>query len=143
MIIKLQRRENHDKLEKIRLTSLGSDVSKDPGSGYNQRDIVEHYIQVTVVDSKFVFSSKYDTDLKYYHSDSPSDLTELKLFNGEKYKFEYSGFTDSEKEVKFATTSYDFINNNVTFNGTYDNSEDNYITFTVSGLDNLTTLYSL
>ena len=139
--LKIQGERNHNKLEEIRLTSLGSDVNNDPGSAINVNELFEHYVEVTVVDDKFVFSSNFNSDLNYYDQSTSSDLTELKLFNGEKYKFQYILFTDSEKELKFSTSPSNFEENNVTFNGTYDNSEDNYITFTVSGLDNLTTLY--
>ena len=63
--------------------------------------------------------------------------TDIKLFNGEKYKFIYDGFSD--KEVRFQL--HQAIINVLTFGGTYDNSYDGIITFTVNGIDNLTTLY--
>lgn len=130
---------NYEKVDKVRITSLGRDVSNDPGSDFNVRHIVENTIKVTIVNNRFVLSGNYSEHNYYDPEGTFLNLDNIKLFNGEKYKFIYEGFTD--KELKFSTSSSDFVSNNIDFDGSYDNSYDNMITFTVNGIDNLTDLY--
>ena len=141
----------YDLLNKIRITDLSVDATGDSGSDINTQDLESNVINVNINGGKFEFfaiDQSEDTNHKfdYYLEDTSNNITTLKLYNNTKYIIKYStGITGTDNILKFtsSSTQVDYLDNNITFDDTYDNSVANQISFVVKGLTSKTqTIYA-